>query len=112
LKKERRRLDNDLCVFCKAPAEEVHHLDYQDVRLERLRSLCRECHAACTAVEYGQGMQRWRIDPCDPINRPLLLHQIELQKRQSRPARRWKLLRASREFAEDFFEAGTSGNRE
>ena len=39
--------DNNLCVGCSQPAEQVRHLTYERLgreRLEDLASLCRECH--------------------------------------------------------------------
>jgi len=73
-------LDNYLCVFCKSPATEVHHIDYASVGHETdadLRSLCYLCHKACTMLEYGQDMRARRIDPCDPEQRKTILQQIE-----------------------------------
>jgi len=66
----RRRLDQDLCVFCKQKASTVHHVSYRhaggEEHIEReLRSLCRLCHDAVTMIEYGLGMGLDRIDPCD-----------------------------------------------
>lgn len=71
-KKEKRprRLRRDwlLCVLCKRPAEEVHHVDYfrapdqEDVEQD-LRSLCKLCHGAITMLEYGVDMGEKRIDP-------------------------------------------------
>ncbi len=92
----RFNMDNHLCVFCKSPAEEVHHLDYGDVRPETLRSLCKNCHDACTMLEYGRDMQTQRIDPSDPDQRPAILQQIERLLKERRLGRRRELLEAAR----------------
>ncbi len=78
----RARLDHDhaLCVFCKSEAEEVHHVTYERrgaEMIEDLRSLCRVCHDACTALEYGAGLKVNRIDPCDPAWRGRITDQID-----------------------------------
>ncbi len=88
-----RRLDHDkgLCVFCKAPAVEVHHLDYEDVRNETLRSLCKLCHDACTILEYSGEAPR-RVDPADPDNREAMLNQVQLLLEGRRLTRRRELL--------------------
>lgn len=69
-RKERLRHDHHLCVFCKSPATNVHHVTYRraggDELLEDLRSLCHLCHDAMSMIEYGAGMGPDRIDPCDP----------------------------------------------
>lgn len=63
--------DHDLCVFCKLPAQPVHHVDYanapdhEDVEKD-LRSLCDICHSAVTMLEYGLGLGEKRIDPTKP----------------------------------------------
>lgn len=52
-RKSRLELDNHLCVFCKSPAKEVHHVSYANVGKESnedLRSLCKLCHDACTIL--------------------------------------------------------------
>ena len=72
----RLETDRHLCVFCKSPATQVHHLDYEDVRNETLRSLCEICHDACTMLEYSQGDEPRRVDPADPACREELLEQI------------------------------------
>lgn len=92
----RLTIDNDLCVFCKSPAEDVHHLDYEDVRPETLRSLCELCHDACTMLEYGQDMRRQRIDPTDPAQRPAILSQIDRLLSERRLGRRRELLQSAR----------------
>ena len=61
--RHRRMTDHDLCVFCGAPAEEVHHWTYENYGHETdddLRSLCRLCHLACSMLEYGHDMRRHR----------------------------------------------------
>ena len=67
---ERLSDDNQLCVFCKAPATTVQHITYQHAggneTKEELRSLCRLCHDAVTMIEYGLGMGMDRINPEDP----------------------------------------------
>ncbi|MGH7176704.1 MAG: type I-E CRISPR-associated protein Cas5/CasD [Tepidisphaeraceae bacterium] len=104
LRRARLDLDNDLCVFCKSPAVEMHHLDYEDVRPETLRSLCQICHSACTMLEYGHDMRRRRVDPLDSAHRPALLRQIERIIKESRPGRRRELLESGRGAGATFFD--------
>jgi CRISPR system Cascade subunit CasD len=104
LKRSRLKFDRHLCVFCKSAAVEVHHLDYTDIRLETLRSLCKLCHEACTSLEYGGDMRHQRVDPADLEQRPIILRQIERLSTERRQGRRRELLKAGREFAEDFFD--------
>ena len=92
----RLRMDNYLCIFCKSPVEEMHHVDYADIRPETLRSLCRICHNACTMLEYGNDMRRKRIDPADPSQRAAILQQIERLLTDRRLGRRRELLEAGR----------------
>lgn len=96
--------DHHLCVFCKSPAVEVHHLDYGDVRSETLRSLCKTCHDACTMLEYGHAMRSRRIDPADPDQRSMILDQIERNLAGRRLDRRRELLEQSRAIGVDFFD--------
>jgi len=75
-----KRLDHDhhLCVFCKQPARDVHHVSYENVgheTMDDLRSVCRLCHDAVTLLEYAGGFDLERIDPLDPRNRDALLAQ-------------------------------------
>lgn len=96
---ERLRYDNFLCVFCKAPAEEVHHVDYTNAGnedIKELRSLCKTCHDACTMLEYGMNMELRRMDPLDPEQRSLLLEQIQRLHRDAHLARRRALLETVR----------------
>ena len=104
LRQVRLETDNYLCVFCKSPAVEVHHLDYEDVRPDTLRSLCKTCHDACTILEYGTGKFRYRIDPSDPVMRPAMLKQIDLLLTERRMGRRRELLEAGRGVGPDFFD--------
>jgi CRISPR system Cascade subunit CasD len=74
------RLDYDrrLCVFCKFPATQVHHVTYERAGAELrddLRSVCQLCHDAMTLLEYAGGMTGERIDPCDPRHREAILEQ-------------------------------------
>jgi CRISPR-associated protein Cas5/CasD subtype I-E len=95
-------LDNHLCVFCKAPADDVHHVDYANVGHETnadLRSLCKTCHDACTILEYGHGMHRQRIDPSDREQRAAILCQINRLLTERRLGRRGELLESAREDA-------------
>lgn len=108
LKRARREFDHGLCVFCKSPAEEVHHLDYADVRIETLRSLCRLCHEACTSLEYGNDMRRRRIDPSDPQQRGRILDQIGHLLRKPDEGRRRELLEQGRGMSARFFEDASS----
>jgi hypothetical protein len=92
-------------VFCKSPAEEVHHVTYENVgseRLDDLRSLCRICHDACTQLEYGHGMRERRVDPADPEQREMLLAQIRLLLTSRRLGRRRQILENTRAAAIDF----------
>lgn len=102
---ERLRFDNDLCVFCKSPAEEVHHITYENAgceRLEDLRSLCRICHDACTQLEYGDGMRERRIDPAVAANRELILAQIKRLMDGRRLGRRRRILEETRAVVVNF----------
>ena len=77
---ERLAHDQGLCVFCKAEAEEVHHVTYERrgaELLQDLRSLCGACHDACTALEYGSGMTIDRVDPLKPEWRSLIARQLD-----------------------------------
>jgi hypothetical protein len=98
------RTAGGLCVFCKSPAAEVHHLDYEDVRPETLRPLCKICHDACTMLEYSSDMRQRRIDPQDLANRPEILAQIERLLTERRMGRRRDLLEAGRAYSTNFFE--------
>lgn len=102
----RRALERDghLCIFCKAPAVEVHHLDYKDVRLETVRSLCKLCHDACTSLEYGNDMRHQRIDPADKEQRQRILEQIDRLLKDHRTNRRAELLEAGRAQGIEFFD--------
>ena len=73
-----QRLEHDqyLCVFCKQPADQVHHIDYTragNENLVDLRSLCKLCHDAITMLEYGREFGQQRIDPCLPAWREAIL---------------------------------------
>lgn len=109
-RKGRLEIDGSLCVFCKSPAVDVHHVDYADVRPETLRSLCKDCHDACTMLEYGNDMRSRRIDPSDPAQRQEILGQIERLMTERRLGRRRELLEAGRASAANFFDdaPGTS----
>jgi len=93
LRKGRLEHDGYLCVFCHSPATQVHHTDYEDVRIETLRSLCELCHDACTMIEYARGDKPQRVDPTDPGQREPLLSQIERILNGRRKQRRRDLLR-------------------
>lgn len=104
--------DHNLCVFCGAPAEEVHHLTYDNYGHETdedLRSLCRICHLACSMLEYGHDMRRHRIDPLDPAQRQPILEQIARLMKEGQPHRRRELLSAARAQGIDFFDAAPVG---
>ena len=80
IRRERLAHDHGLCVFCKAEAEEVHHVTYERrgaELIEDLRSLCSICHDACTALEYGTGMTMNRVDPLDSEWRARIAEQID-----------------------------------
>jgi hypothetical protein len=103
----RLRVDNHLCVFCKSPAVDVHHVDYTNVGRETdsdLRCLCKTCHDACNMLEYGSDMRAKRIDPSDPAQRPAILQQIERLLRERRMGRRRELLESVRMVGSDFFD--------
>jgi CRISPR system Cascade subunit CasD len=94
----RLKLDKGLCVFCKSPAVEVHHVSYENAGHETdsdLRSLCKICHDACTMLEYGHGRKE-RVDPCNPVQRAAILEQIERILKEQHPGRRRELLKAVR----------------
>jgi hypothetical protein len=103
LRRRRLEIDNNLCVFCKSPATDVHHLDYRDVRVDTLRSLCELCHDACTMLEYGHDMYAHRVDPSDPAQRPAILQQIGRLLGERRLGRRRALLEAARVAELDFY---------
>jgi len=103
----RLKYDNYLCVFCKSPAEEVHHVGYPNVGCETdsdLRSVCKICHDACTILEYSHDMRAQRIDPSDPEQRPAILHQITRLLAERRLGRRRELLEATRAVVVSFFD--------
>jgi CRISPR system Cascade subunit CasD len=104
----RLAIDHHLCVFCKAPAEEVHHVTYENYGHESdadLRSLCRICHLACSQLEYGHDMRRHRVDPSDPGQRQIVLSQIKRILAEQRLGQRRELLRTARIAKSDFFDA-------
>jgi CRISPR-associated protein Cas5/CasD subtype I-E len=99
----RLKFDNGLCVFCKSPAVEVHHVSYENAGHETdsdLRSLCELCHSACTMLEYSHG-RKARVDPCDPAQRRTILDQVESIIKERRAGRRRQLLNAVRGQSED-----------
>jgi CRISPR-associated protein Cas5/CasD subtype I-E len=103
VRRERLTFDNGLCVLCKSPAEEVHHVTYANAGREQLadlRSLCRICHDACTQLEYGTDMRESRFDPADPLQRDTILQQISTLLASRRLGRRRAILETSR--ATDF----------
>jgi hypothetical protein len=107
----RLRLDHGLCVFCKSPAVEVHHVTYDNVGREtdaELRSLCKICHDACTMLEYGHDMQALRVDPSDPGQRQTILRQIKRNVSEQRLGQRRELLRTARIARMDFFDAASA----
>jgi len=104
----RLKLDHGLCVFCKSPAHDVHHVSYDNVGRETdadLRSLCKVCHDACTMLEYGHDMQAHRVDPSDPDQRETILHQIKRNVAEQRLGQHRELLRTARIARRDFFDA-------
>ena len=104
----RLKLDNHLCVFCKSPAEVVHHVSYENAGHETdsdLRSLCDLCHDACSMLEYGREMNAYRVDPSDPDQRQMILDQIECLLKERRQGQRRKLLRSARTAKNTFFGA-------
>lgn len=97
-----KRLDHDdhLCVFCKAPAEQVHHVTYRNAgneSIDDLRSLCRLCHDACTLIEYATGLETYRIDPANPAERTRILEQINLLLKARKSGKRRSILQQVRE---------------
>ena len=104
---KRLELDHYLCVFCKSPAEEVHHVSYENVGHETdsdLRSLCKLCHDACNMLEYGHDMELHRVDPSDPAQRPAILDQINRLLNERRLGRRRELLRTARTASGIFYD--------
>lgn len=96
------RLCNDcgLCVFCKQPARDVHHVSYERVGhepAEDLRSVCGICHDAITLLEYASAMGSDRIDPCNPKNRDAILAQRMNILNQRDRLRRKRALRTDEE---------------
>lgn len=94
---ERLALDHGLCVFCKSEAEEVHHVTYERRGAELvtdLRSLCSECHDACTALEYGGGMTTLRVDPLDPVWRGRISEQLDRARESGAAAIRQRVFEA------------------
>ncbi|HMD86536.1 MAG TPA: type I-E CRISPR-associated protein Cas5/CasD [Terriglobia bacterium] len=109
----RLKLDHGLCVFCKSPADEVHHASYENVGHETdadLRSLCKVCHDACTMLEYGHDMQAHRVDPSDPAQRQTILRQIKRNVAEQRLGQRRELLRTARIARRDFFDAASAAS--
>lgn len=98
-RKERMKHDGGLCVFCKSPAIDVHHVSYENVGNEHnedLRSLCKICHDACTMLEYGQDMKTHRVDPSDPQQRLVILKQVERLLTERRLGSRRRILESVR----------------
>jgi CRISPR system Cascade subunit CasD len=109
-RRNRLALDNGLCVFCKSPAEDVHHVTYERVGAELpedLRSLCKLCHDACTQLEYGRDLKTHRIDPADPDQRQMILAQVHKLLTGRRLGRRRAIREASR--ASLFFDDAPGG---
>lgn len=94
-REERLRKDHYLCVFCKSPATDVHHVTYEraggEETLEDLRSLCELCHDAITMLEYGEDVTATRIDPCDPRWREAIIQKRRqiIRHRSLETRRRW-----------------------
>jgi CRISPR system Cascade subunit CasD len=102
----RLKLDHGLCVFCKSPAVQVHHVSYENVGHETdadLRSLCRICHDACSMLEYGHDMQAHRVDPSDPAQRQTILRQIKRNVAEQRLGQRRELLTTAHFERKNFF---------
>lgn len=94
---DRLALDHGLCVFCKAEAEEVHHVTYErrgNELVEDLRSLCGQCHDACTSLEYGGGMTVFRVDPLDPTWRQRIAEQVDRARHAGAAAIRQRVMEA------------------
>ena len=101
----RLEMDNGLCVFCKSPAQEVHHVTYENVgseKMEDLRSVCTNCHDACTQLEYGRDLRLHRIDPADAGQREVILRQVQKLLSERRIGRRRAVGELSRSSAVDF----------
>jgi len=110
----RLKLDNDLCVFCKSPAKEVHHVSYQNAGHETdsdLRSLCKICHDACTMLEYSHGMEAHRVDPSDPAQRQAMRHQIKRLLSEGHLGRRRELLKTARTVSKSFYDTAPSATQ-
>lgn len=107
--------DRGLCVFCKAPAVQVHHVSYENYGHETdadLRSLCKLCHDACTTLEYGHDMRARRVDPSDPAQRESILAQIRRLLADKRLGQRRELLRTARMERKQFLDVGPSAAQE
>ncbi len=103
---ERLTHDNELCVLCKSPAVEVHHVTYENVgheKVEDLRSVCNNCHDACTQLEYGRDLRLHRVDPADPKQRDTILRQVKKLITGRRLGRRRRIMESARAFTTDFF---------
>jgi CRISPR system Cascade subunit CasD len=108
-REKRLVIDSHLCVFCKSPATDVHHVSYERAGREKnedLRSLCKTCHDACTQLEYSHDLQTFRIDPLDPALRPALMAQITKLVQERRMGLRRRALEAGRS-RNVFFESQT-----
>jgi formate hydrogenlyase subunit 6/NADH:ubiquinone oxidoreductase subunit I len=68
-----------------------------------LRSLCRLCHDACTALEYSHFTERRRVDPADSNHRSMILRQIKRLLSEQQKVRRCKMLNDRRKLATDYF---------
>lgn len=100
IRQQRLEYDHHLCVFCKSPAKEVHHVTYErrgEEDILDLRSLCSLCHDACTLIEYGTGMQSYRVDPADPAQRSQILAQITQLLAERKSRRKKEILGSIRE---------------
>jgi CRISPR system Cascade subunit CasD len=89
-RKERLELDRHLCVFCKAPADDVHHVTYENAPFEEtgdLRSVCKLCHSALTMIEYSEGRGQERLDPSDVKWRQRIINARQVILNDSIPLR-------------------------
>jgi CRISPR system Cascade subunit CasD len=105
--------DAGLCVFCKQPFDDLHHLTYERINNELpedLVCLCRLCHDACTMLECARPPGSPRVDPTDPAQRPAILRQVQRLVEGRRLGRRRELLEAVRGAAADLFDDAPDTN--
>lgn len=91
-KDKRWAIDKGLCVVCRLPGAEVHHIRYErvvdgilknivneeDPEID-LRTVCKPCHDSITALEYENDMPNDnRLDPLDRATQAIILKRRQL----------------------------------